>query len=201
MRKTIDYFFSPASGFTYLGHQALMALAAEVGAMVRFHPVDIRRVYAEMGTTHPLEQCEARQSYRIEDQRRWARLRGLRMTPNPAHHPVDVRLPCRVILATGRLGLDQDAVTLACLRGVWAEGRNISDPGDLGEALRQIDLPAYDILHEAEAEDVRDEADAVTQSAIEAEIFGSPTYVVDGERFWGQDRIEFMREKLLKAAA
>ncbi|MCR8546473.1 2-hydroxychromene-2-carboxylate isomerase [Salipiger sp. P9] len=197
----IDYYFAPISGYAYLGHQALMALARETGARVRFLPVEIGRVFEASDTTPPFAQSEARRSYRIEDQARWARLRGLRMAAVPAHHPTCPRLACRVILAAGRLGLDQDAISLACLRGVWAEGRNIADPGDLGEALRQIDMPAFELLHVAESEDLRDEADAVTQAAIDAQVFGSPTYVVDGERFWGQDRIEFIRDKLMKAAA
>ncbi|APZ51503.1 2-hydroxychromene-2-carboxylate isomerase [Salipiger abyssi] len=201
MSKVIEYYFSPVSGYAYLGHQALMALARETGAHVRFLPIIPHQVYKAAETVAPFDQSEVRRSYRIEDQARWARLRGLRMAKVPTHYPTCPRLAGRVILAAGRLGLDQDAISMACLRGVWAEGRNIADPGDLGEALRQIDMPAFELLHVAESEEIRDEADAVTERAIAAGVFGSPTYVIDGERFWGQDRIDFMRETLMKAAA
>ncbi|MBN8186024.1 MAG: DsbA family protein [Salipiger thiooxidans] len=201
MSKVIDYYFGPISGYAYLGHAALMALARETGARVRFLPIDMLKVYEASGLRPPYDQSEAARSYRVEDQRRLARMRGLRMKVGPENYPADTRLACRVILAAGRLGLDQDSIAMACLRGTWAEGRNIADPGDLGEALRQIDMPCMDLLHTAETEELRDEADAVTQAAIDAGVFGSPTYVIDGERFWGQDRLDFMREALRKVAA
>ncbi|MAU45564.1 MAG: 2-hydroxychromene-2-carboxylate isomerase [Yangia sp.] len=201
MSKVIDYYFGPISGYAYLGHAALMALARETGARVRFLPIDMVKVYEASGLRPPYDQSDAARSYRVEDQRRLARMRGLRMKVGPENYPADTRLACRVILAAGRLGLDQDSIAMACLRGTWAEGRNIADPGDLGEALRQIDMPCMDLLHTAETEELRDEADAVTQAAIDAGVFGSPTYVIDGERFWGQDRLDFMREALRKVAA
>ncbi|SDE47555.1 2-hydroxychromene-2-carboxylate isomerase [Salipiger thiooxidans] len=201
MSKVIDYYFGPISGYAYLGHAALMALARETGARVRFLPIDMVKVYEASGLRPPYDQSDAARSYRVEDQRRLARMRGLRMKVGPENYPADTRLACRVILAAGRLGLDQDSIAMACLRGTWAEGRNIADPGDLGEALRQIDMPCMDLLHTAETEELRDEAVAVTQAAIDAGVFGSPTYVIDGERFWGQDRLDFMREALRKVAA
>ncbi|MBR9836288.1 MAG: 2-hydroxychromene-2-carboxylate isomerase [Rhodobacteraceae bacterium] len=201
MSKVIDYYFGPISGYAYLGHAALMALARETGARVRFLPIDMLKVCEASGLRPPYDQSDAARSYRVEDQRRLARMRGLRMKVVPENYPADTRLACRVILAAGRLGLDQDSIAMACLRGTWAEGRNIADPGDLGEALRQIDMPCMDLLHTAETEELRDEADAVTQAAIDAGVFGSPTYVIDGERFWGQDRLDFMREALRKVAA
>ncbi|EEX14470.1 dsba oxidoreductase [Citreicella sp. SE45] len=201
MSKVIDYYFGPISGYAYLGHAALMALARETGARVRFLPIDMVKVYEASGLRPPYDQSDAARSYRVEDQRRLARMRGLRMKVGPENYPADTRLACRVILAAGRLGLDQDSIAMACLRGTWAEGRNIADPGDLGEALRQIEMPCMDLLHTAETEELRDEADAVTQAAIDAGVFGSPTYVIDGERFWGQDRLDFMREALRKVAA
>lgn len=201
MSKVIDYYFGPISGYAYLGHAALMALARETGARVRFLPIDMVKVYEASGLRPPYDQSDAARSYRVEDQRRLARMRGLRMKVGPENYPADTRLACRVILAAGRLGLDQDSIAMACLRGTWSEGRNIADPGDLGEALRQIDMPCMDLLHTAETEELRDEADAVTQAAIDAGVFGSPTYVIDGERFWGQDRLDFMREALRKVAA
>ena len=126
---------------------------------------------------------------------------GARMAAMPPSWPTDPRLACRCILAAGRLGLDQDAVTFACLRGVWAEHRNIADPGDLQEAFESIDLPAARILALAQTEEVRDEAEAVTDDAISKQIFGSPTYLLHGKRYYGQDQFDFLREALQRAAA
>lgn len=197
----IDYFFAPMSGYAYLGHQELMGIARRCGAKVRFLPMEVARVYEAAGVTPPYDHSEPRRSYRIEDQARWAAIRGLRMAAMPPSWPTDPRLACRCILAAGRLGLDQDAVTFACLRGVWAEHRNIADPGDLQEAFESIDLPAARILALAQTEEVRDEAEAVTDDAISKQIFGSPTYLLHGKRYYGQDQFDFLREALQRAAA
>ena len=197
----IDYFFAPMSGYAYLGHQELMGIARRCGAKVRFLPMEGARVYEAAGVTPPCDHSEPRRSYRIEDQARWAAIRGLRMAAMPPSWPTDPRLACRCILAAGRLGLDQDAVTFACLRGVWAEHRNIADPGDLQEAFESIDLPAARILALAQTEDVRDEAETVTDDAISKQIFGSPTYLLHGKRYYGQDQFDFLREALQRAAA
>ncbi len=196
---TIDYYFAPISGYAYLGHQAFMNIARDAGATVNFCPVEIAKVFAASETTPPFAQSDVRRSYRIEDQARWAALRGVRMAEVPANWPTDPRLACRAILAAGELGVDQDAATLACLYAVWTEERDIADPGDLGEALAASNLPAHQILERASEEDMRDAADALTQRAIDAQVFGSPTYVVNGQRFWGQDRLEFLAEALRNA--
>ncbi|WP_353471955.1 2-hydroxychromene-2-carboxylate isomerase [Salipiger sp. H15] len=197
----IDYFFAPMSGYGYLGHQELMGLARRAGAKVRFLPMEVAKVYEAAGVTPPYDHTDPRRTYRIEDQARWARIRGLPMAAMPPSWPTDPRLACRCILAAGRLGLDQDEVTFACLRGVWAEHRNLADPGDLQEAFESVDLPAARILALAQREELRDEADAVTAEAIEKGIFGSPTYVLHGKRYYGQDRFDFLGEALQRAAA
>lgn len=197
----IDYYFAPMSGYAYLGHHDLMALARHSGARVRFLPLDMARVYAAAGVTPPYEHGEARRSYRIEQQARLARLRGLRMEAMPPSWPTDPRLACRCILAAGVLGLDQDAVTFACLRGVWAEHRNIADPGDLQEAFEAADLPGGRILAQAQTEEMRDAVTTVTDAAIDAGVFGSPTYVLHGRRYYGQDQIDCLRAALQRDAA
>ena len=191
----IDYYFAPISGYAYLGHQALMALAAEMGADVRFHPVLIGKVFAASDTTPPFAQSAPRKSYRIEDQARWAAEYGLEIKPVPAHWPTNPEPAARVILAAGEMGLDQDALTFACLRAVWAEDRNIADLGVLGDILASLGMPP-DVLALADSDPMAAKTQTVTDAAIASGVFGSPTYVVDGQRFWGQDRLGFVRAAL-----
>ncbi len=198
MAAVIDYYFAPISGYAYLGHRPLMALAAETGAEVRFRPVEIGKVFAAADTTPPFAQNPVRRSYRIEDQARWAARLGLPMAATPAHWPTPPGLACRAILATGEMGHDQDAATFACLRAVWAEDRNIADADDLTAAFDAAGLPGAEILAHAPA--MAEAAEACTQGAIDAGVFGSPTCVVDGARFWGQDRLDFLRAALTQGA-
>lgn len=197
MTTIIDYYFSPASGYAYLGHETLMRLAGDSGATVRFRPADIDRICTEALLPQPDRTIEDT----VEDRRRWAGLRGLDMAPMPLHHPVDPRLAARVILAAGEMGLDQSAVALACMRGTWAEGRNIADPGDLAEALHQIDMPGCRLMAMAERNEIRDLADDVALEVVEHKATMSPTYLLAGERFLGQERLPAMAETLRRAAA
>ncbi len=197
MSTIIDYYFSPASGYAYLGHETLMRLARENGVTVRFRPGDIDRICREAilpTRARPPEET-------VDDRRRWARLRGLDMAPMPLHHPVDPRLAARVILAAGDMGFDQSEVALACMRGTWAEGRNIADPGDLAEALHQIDLPGCRLLALAERNETRDKADDVALEIVQREATVSPTYMLDGKRFLGQDQLPAMADTLQRTAA
>lgn len=198
MPDVIEYYFAPISGYAYLGHKPLMRLAADVGATVDFKPLLIAKVFAASGTTPPFAQSDVRKSYRIEDQRRVAAQEELTMNAVPKHWPTDPTLACKVIIAAGVLGVDKDAVSFACLKAVWAEERNIADPDDLTAALVDSGLPAGDVLAAAGAPEIATRMTAITEGAIAAQIFGSPTYVVNGERFWGQDRIAFVRQALDK---
>jgi len=186
MGQEIDYYFAPISGYAYLGHQALMRVAAEAGATVNFLP----------DTTPPFAQSDVRKSYRIADQARWAAQYDLPMAAVPKHWPTDPVPSCKAILATAAVGADQDAASFACLKAVWADDRNIADYGDLSAALSDAGLPAAEILEAANAPEIGAQVDAITAKAITAEVFGSPTYVVNGQRFWGQDRLAFLAAAL-----
>lgn len=201
MRGDVEYWFAPISGYAYLGHRPLMRLARDTGAKVRFRPVEIGRLFQASGTTPPFAQSDIRQAYRVADQARWAAREGLRMAAKPAHWPTAPGLACRAILAAGAMGLDQDTASFACLSGTWADEIDIADPEALSAALSKAGLPGPQILARADVPDIKDEAETITQEAISKGIFGSPSYVVDGEMFWGQDRLDFVRAALMQEAA
>ncbi|MGS4944111.1 DsbA family protein [Meridianimarinicoccus sp. RP-17] len=196
MTRIIDYYFAPISGYAYLGHRPFLALATETGAQVRFRPIEIGKVFAATGTTPPAAQSDVRKSYRMQDQARLAAAQGLPMQATPAHWPTAPGLACRAIVSAGVLGLDQEAAAFACLRAVWAEDRDIADPDQLAAALDAAGLPAAQVMAEAARPEIARAADECTAAAIAAGVFGSPTYVLGTERFWGQDRLELLRDAL-----
>lgn len=196
MKQVIDYYFAPISGYAYLGHRPFMELVRDTGAKVRFRPVEIGKVFAATGTTPPFAQSDVRKSYRMQDQARLAAAQGLTMRAVPAHWPTAPGLACRAIVAAGVLGLDQGAASFACLHAVWAEDRDIADPGQLATALDAAGLPAAQIMAEAATPAITRAADDCTAAAIDAGVFGSPTYVLGTERFWGQDRLDQLRTAL-----
>ncbi|THH36061.1 2-hydroxychromene-2-carboxylate isomerase [Aliishimia ponticola] len=201
MGGVITYYFAPISGYAYLGHQTLTTLARQHGATVDFRPLMIAKVFAASETTPPFAQSAPRKSYRIEDQARWAAHKGLDMTPTPAHWPTDPGPACRAIIAAGKLGLDQDALSFGCLRAVWAEDRDIAQTETLADILTAAGCDAAAVLALAATDDIAGEVQKITEDAIAAEVFGSPTYVFDGQRFWGQDRLDFLASVLQQEAA
>ena len=201
MGGRISYYFAPISGYAYLGHKSLIALAKAHGATIDYRPLMIAKVFAASETTPPFAQSAPRKSYRIEDQARWAAQKELVMTATPAHWPTDPGPACRAIIAASQLGLDPDALTFGCLRAVWAEERDIAEIETLGDILTAEGYDAYSVIDLAASDAVAAEVQAITDEAIAGEVFGSPTYVCNGARYWGQDRLEFLGDALQKEAA
>ncbi|TVQ57370.1 MAG: 2-hydroxychromene-2-carboxylate isomerase [Rhodobacteraceae bacterium] len=200
MPAVIDYYYTPISGFAYLGEPRLRALAAEAGATIFYRPVDIARVFAAAETTPPARQSAARLSYRREDMARRAAAAGLPLNPEPAFWPVDPGLAARVIAAAALGDADPGVVSFALLKAVWAEDRNLADPQQVAAVLGAAGV-GVDLLDAAGRPEAAAAVAANTEAAIAAGVFGSPTYVVAGARFWGQDRLDDLARALAAGLA
>jgi 2-hydroxychromene-2-carboxylate isomerase len=193
---TIDYYFAPMSGYAYLGHARLLNIAAQAGAQVVYHPLDMAKVFEAAGSFPPAKYPAVRQHHRKADMVRWAQKLSLPINPTPKFWPTQMPLACRVIVAAKHLGLDQGAVTQAILLAVWTHDLDISDASDISTALRRQGMEPDPILAAALRPDIITEATSDTRDAIELGIFGSPTYVIGEDWFFGQDRLEFLKDRL-----
>jgi 2-hydroxychromene-2-carboxylate isomerase len=193
---TIDYYFAPMSGYAYLGHARLLNIAAQAGAQVVYHPLDMAKVFEAAGSFPPAKYPAVRQHHRKADMVRWAQKLSLPINPTPKFWPTQMPLACRVIVAAKHLGLDQGAVTQAILLAVWTHDLDISDASDISTALRRQGMEPDPILAAALRPDIITEATSNTRDAIELGIFGSPTYVIGEDWFFGQDRLEFLKDRL-----
>jgi 2-hydroxychromene-2-carboxylate isomerase len=195
-KMTIDYYFAPMSGYAYLGHARLLNIAAQAGAQVVYHPLDMAKVFEAAGSFPPAKYPAVRQHHRKADMVRWAQKLSLPINPTPKFWPTQMPLACRVIVAAKHLGLDQGAVTQAILLAVWTHDLDISDASDISTALRRQGMEPDPILAAALRPDIITEATSDTRDAIELGIFGSPTYVIGEDWFFGQDRLEFLKDRL-----
>ena len=197
MGRAIDYFFAPQSPWTYLGHARFVRLAREHNAQVRVRPVDLGRVFAVSGGL-PLSQRPAqRQAYRLVELARFARHLQLPLHPQPAFFPVAGDPAARLIVAVEQ-ALGSDAalrLSGAVFAAVWAQQRNIADAAVLAELLAEQGLPAS-CAQAAHTPEAQQSYEAHTQAAMDAGVFGAPSYVIDGEIFWGQDRLDFVARAL-----
>ena len=197
MSLVIEYYFAPQSPWTYLGHPRLQAIAAAAGARIEVLPADMGRIFPMSGGLPLPKRAPQRQAYRLVELARFSQYLRLPLTLQPRHFPVPADDAARLIIAVQQQDGDAAALALAgaVMRAVWVEERNIADPATLAALLAETGLAA------ARADDARAAAaqqgyDANTDRAIALGVFGAPTYVVDGELFWGQDRLNFLQRRL-----
>jgi 2-hydroxychromene-2-carboxylate isomerase len=146
-----------------------------------------------------LERPPQRRSYRQLELGRWSRRLGVPLRLEPRFYPVDRQPASRLLIAARELGVDALALSYAVLRAIWAENRDIADWDVLAAIADESGVDGATLVaaaaRPARAEQLRRD----TERAIAAEVFGAPTYVIGGERFWGQDRLDFVAERLAAA--
>ena len=200
MSSVIDYFFTPQSPWAYLGHARFGEIAKAAGARVNVLPVNLGgKVFPVSGGLPLAQRAPQRQAYRLVELQRFSEQLGIALNLHPKFFPVADAAAARLIIAVDlHEGSDAAmALTSAVTRAVWAEERNIADEPTLAALLAALSLPAQR-LADAQSQAVLARYEADTQRAIDAGVFGAPTYVVDGEMFWGQDRLDFVQRRLAR---
>lgn len=197
MARSVDYYFTPQSPWTYLGHERFARIARDAGANVNLLPADYGKVFPVSGGLPLGQRAPQRQAYRLVDLARFSAELELPLNLKPKFFPVAGDDAARLIIAVERQDGADAAMTLcsAIFAAVWAHERNIADPGVLAQLLADSGLPAQR-LSDSKSADVQQRYEANTRKAIEANVFGAPSYVIDGEIFWGQDRLEFVERAL-----
>jgi 2-hydroxychromene-2-carboxylate isomerase len=199
MSKHIDYYFTPISPYTYLGHARFVAIAGRHHATIAVKPIDLGRVFPVSGGVPLSKRAPQRQAYRLVELKRWSAYLHMPLNLHPAHFPVSADLASLWVLAALEESVDAALdLTAALGRALWAEDRNIADPQTLASiaAAQRHDAAALD--ERAKAPDIAMRYAVLTQEAIDRGVFGAPTYVYAGELFWGQDRLDFLDRALAK---
>jgi 2-hydroxychromene-2-carboxylate isomerase len=198
MTKIVDYFMTPVSPFTYLGHDRFREICRHAGAQVNLRVMDLGKVFPVSGGLPLKDRPPQRRAYRMMELKRWRDHLNLPLNLEPKYFPVPAEPAATVILAVvERYGIDA-ALDVAgdCLRAIWAEDRNIGDSATLGEILRARQLDAEPLLAHARAAEVAARYVQNSQEAIARNVFGSPTYIYRDELYWGQDRLDFLERAL-----
>ena len=200
MAAHIDYYFTPVSPWAYLGAPRFNAMVEKHGATVRVMPVDLGRVFSVSGGLPLAKRPAQRQAYRMMELKRWRSFLDMPLNLQPKGFPCDAALASRLIIAA-RQTAQKDALglSLAIGRAVWAEERRVDDPDTLEEIVTECGLDPAALFAAADSEPVTAAYEADTRKAMEIQIFGAPTYALDGELFWGQDRLDFLDRALAKA--
>lgn len=186
----IDYFFAPASPYTYLAGTRLEEIAARNGATIRYRPLDAGALLGRTGGTAPAQRHPNRNAYRLQDLERQARKAGLPILLDPPYRAVNGAPVAYAIIAAqkaggGDLGKLVHSVTFA----VWAEGRDIAEDAVIRELLTNAGFDPG--LADKGLFTSADTYEANLEEAINRGVFGVPFYIVaeTDARFWGQDRL------------
>lgn len=197
----IDYFFTAVSPFTYLGHRAFLVMVARHGAAVRYKPVMLGGVWEHSGGVPLNQRPQSRQDYRLIELQRWRDKRGVTLNLRPKHFPTSPVLADRSIVALVERGEDPGAYMESVCRAVWAEDEDIADRNVLAQRLTRHGHDADAVLAFAESEAAAAIQKRNTDEAVAFGVLGAPGYVLNGEPFWGQDRIELLEDALVSHRA
>ena len=195
MRKTVEFFFDLGSPASYLAHTQLPALCRDSGATLVYRPMLLGAVFQATGNASPA-MIPAKGRYMLRDLARFAERYGVPMRFNP-HFPINTLTLMRLLVAVQLHQPERfnDALQ-ALFQAIWVDGVNMGDSAKVSEVLTAAGFDAQALQAQIAEQQVKDALKASTEEAVKRGVFGAPTCFVQGEMFFGQDRLEFVREAL-----
>jgi len=198
MTQTLEFFFDLGSPATYLAWTQLPALCQATGATLVYRPMLLGGVFQATGNTSPAT-IPAKGRYMLTDLQRHARRYGVPFVFN-RHFPINT-----LGLMRGAMGYltkqpeDFPRYLDAMFRALWVENRNLADPAVIAEVLLQSGLNPELFGTMLQDDEIKSALKANTDEAVQRGVFGAPSFFVEGELFFGQDRLEFVRQALTQA--
>ncbi|WP_017256377.1 2-hydroxychromene-2-carboxylate isomerase [Pseudomonas tolaasii] len=195
MRKTLEFFFDLGSPATYLAYTQLPALCAETGTQLVYQPMLLGGVFKATGNASPIT-IPAKGRYMFDDLARYAQRYNvvLKFTP---HFPINTLVLMRAITGIQIHQPERFQDFIDCLfRALWVEGCHLGDPAVVAAVLTENGFDPEAVLALANDEAVKNALKDKTEQAVKRGVFGAPSMFVGNRLFFGQDRLEFVREAL-----
>lgn len=200
--KRIEYFYAAYSGYAYIGSALFQQIAAEAGAVVVHRPFFLRDLVAARGNAERVRETTYTSYWFGREIGRWAEYRGApTIKRRPTYHHESYDMANRMLIACGETGAATDRLAHGFLEAHWAEDADLSNRETLFAIAASVGLDGPALFEAAGAEQIDAQHRANTEEAIARGFFGSPTYVVDGDPFYGQDRLELVARALEKPFA
>ena len=196
MPQPIDYYFSLPSPWAYIGHKLFMDLVKTYDLKVNYKPVFLGELFSETGGLPLGKRHPVRQRYRFLELQRWREKRGLDFKLQPKNWPFDGRLADGTVIAALEAGLDPDAFLRLAYAAVWEKEENLADAAVLTRLADEAGLPGKQLVERSPSAEITAKYEQNQKDAQAGDVFGSPAYVLNGEVFWGQDRIELLDDAL-----
>lgn len=203
MARNLSFYFSLVSPWAYLGHAELGRIAQARDVAIDYRPVNLMELFPDTGGLPLPKRHPFRQDYRFVEMQRWREARDVPLVLKPKFWPFDFKLADRAMLMARGLG-DQDAVHLLvalAFRAVWVEERNLADEAILAEVATAAGFDSDKLIEAARSDAAVSAYAGNFERARQDGVFGSPSYVLDGEVFWGQDRLGMLDAALASGRA
>jgi len=190
----VDFYFDFRSPYSYLANTQLRAIGVEP----RYRPMDVLAVMQQVGNTPTTVVCAAKGRYARADLQRWASRYNAPFERPKDPKAIDARRLLRAVLKAAGSGQDGKVVD-AVFAARWAKGADLGTLEDLERVLTTAGIDAGPIVADVDDDDLDRQLAEATHAAGELGVFGAPTFIVGGEMFFGNDRLDFLREHLEKS--
>ncbi|NCF28841.1 MAG: 2-hydroxychromene-2-carboxylate isomerase [Gammaproteobacteria bacterium] len=194
----IEYFYSAHSAYAYLGSARLMQIAQAATRRIAHRPMDLRKVVAVTGpgSTNGLTP-ERRSYFSGREIERWAEFRAAPVMQGiPTYHDKNMTLSNGMLIAGLLQGIDIDQLAHCMLEAHWRDDADLADKKTLSQLGKSAGVDPGPLLDAALSPQVQAVYASNTEEAINRSVFGSPTYFVDGDMFYGQDHLEMVERAL-----
>ena len=194
MSKTLEFYFDFGSPTAYLAHKRLQQLSAQYDLLIDYKPMLLGGVFKATGNTTPVAIPAKGQYMLAHDLPRFARRYNVPLKINP-HFPINTLHLMRAAIAAQRLDC-MPAYVDAMFDAVWVDGKNMGELDVIAQTLADNELDSEALMALSQDPEVKAQLISNTDAAVERGVFGAPTLFMDGEMYFGQDRLDFVEEAL-----
>jgi 2-hydroxychromene-2-carboxylate isomerase len=195
--RRLDFYFSFASLWTYIGFQALEDLLQRQGLDVVYKPIDLHAIFKAGGGLPVKQRPPQRQAYRFVEMQRWRDIRGIPLVLKPQHHPSNPEIGHRMLLAALAQGQDVRAFVRHALRVLWVDDADAEDAAVMVKVADRSGLDGAALLSACHDPAILAEEQRLTLEAVERQVFGTPFFFYRDEPFWGQDRLDLLEAAII----
>jgi len=198
----LSCYYSLSSPWAYLGGPQLQDIVRRHHVKLLLKPYDFQEVVPRTGGVPLRTRPEPRRSYHALELDRWRKYLGMPMTLEPRHYPKDGQPPGWnkpagwMVIAAQEAGGDALRLSHAILRALWAEERDIANPAVRRAIADENGFDGAGLVAAETSPVVQALYQRYGEEAERAGVFGAPTFILEGERFWGQDRLAFVDRAL-----
>ena len=192
----IDYYYTLMSPWAYLGAQRFYELQKRYNFKINHYPLDILKLFSLSGGEPLAKRADQRKAYRMMELKRWQKKLNLPINFEPKYFPPSdvVKASCMILSIEDQNV--QNVISLNLLKCVWVEEKDIGNLNTLTEVSNQMGLNIDETLQHLEIHE--NFYHSLADKAAKCNVFGSPSYVLNDEVFWGQDRLELLEERIIE---